>query len=61
MADRFTVACLATVSDPVLRTLPLIGSVDQVVDSTDVLQAPATYRRLAALYTQHGSGPLTTT
>jgi Domain of unknown function (DUF4037) len=50
MADRFTEACLATVDDPFLRSLPLIGSVDQVVDNTAVLQAPQTYRALAALY-----------
>ncbi len=50
LADRFTDACLSTVQDPALRALPLIGSVDQLVDSTDVLQSPVTYRRLAALY-----------
>lgn len=50
MADRFTEAWLATVTDPTLRTLPLIGAVDQVVDSTDVLSTPRTYRRLAGLY-----------
>lgn len=50
MADRFTDACLATVTDPVLRALPLVGAVDQVVDSTDVLQHPLRYRRLAPLY-----------
>lgn len=50
MADRFTQACLATVSDPALRGLPPIGSVDQVVDSADVLSVPARYRCLGALY-----------
>jgi len=50
MADRFAEACLATVTDPALRTLPLIGAVDQVVDNTDVLSNPAIYRRLAGLY-----------
>jgi hypothetical protein len=50
MADRFVDACLMTVTDPSLRSLPLIGAVDQVVDSTDVLQAPTVYRRLTALY-----------
>jgi hypothetical protein len=52
MADRFTEACLATVDDSELRELPLIGSVDQVVDNADVLQNPGLYRRLAALYVQ---------
>lgn len=50
MADRFGEACAATVSDPTLNRLPLIGAVDQVVDSTQVLSTPTTYRRLAALY-----------
>jgi hypothetical protein len=51
MADRFTEACLATVTDRELQDLPLIGAIDQVVDSTDVLETPRSYRRLAALYT----------
>jgi hypothetical protein len=50
MADRFADACLATVSLPELRKLPLIGSVDHVVDSTDVLESPEHFRRLAGLY-----------
>lgn len=50
MADRFTAACLATVSDPALRALPLVGAVDQFVDNVDVLSAPERYRRLAVLY-----------
>jgi hypothetical protein len=52
MADRFTEACLATVDDSELRELPLIGSVDQLVDNADVLQDPGLYRQLAALYVQ---------
>ena len=52
MADRFAEACLETVTDPELRALPLIGSVDQVVDSTDVLSTPRHCRWLAALYTR---------
>ena len=50
MADRFTEALLAGVTDPQLSALPPIGAVDQVVDSTDVLSDPACYRRLATLY-----------
>lgn len=50
LADRFADACLATVRDPALRALPLIGGVDQVVDSTDVLEHPSAWRRLGALY-----------
>lgn len=49
-ADRFTADCLRRVEDPWLRGLPLIGSVDQVVDSTDVLADTPTFRRLRALY-----------
>jgi hypothetical protein len=50
MADRFVDACLAQVSDPLLRRLPLVGSVDQFVDSTDVLSDPVRCRRLASIY-----------
>jgi hypothetical protein len=55
MADRFTDALMASVSDPVLRGLPPIGAVDQIVDNTDVLTTPALYRRLAALYVTDGA------
>lgn len=37
-AERFVDACLARVRDPKLRAAPLIGSIDQWVDSTDVLE-----------------------
>ncbi|HVU78532.1 MAG TPA: DUF4037 domain-containing protein [Gaiellaceae bacterium] len=47
--DRFAEACLARVADPALRTLPPIGAVDQLTDSTDVLD-PLRRRSLAALY-----------
>jgi hypothetical protein len=50
MADRFTQALLATVADPALLALPLIGGVDQVADSTDVLQDPRVFRQLGVLY-----------
>ncbi|MEP6851445.1 MAG: DUF4037 domain-containing protein [bacterium] len=49
-ADRFAAACFDTVNDDALRRLPPIGSVDQVVDSVDVLSSPGRYRRLIALY-----------
>ena len=55
MADRFTHALLDTIADPGLRGLPLIGGVDQVVDSTDILSAPQQYRRLAVLYADRSS------
>jgi hypothetical protein len=47
---RFVDACLAEVEDPWLRSLPLVGAVDQFSDSTDVLSDPAGLRRLSALY-----------
>lgn len=50
MAGRFVEACVRTVSDPALKALPLIGAVDQVCDSTDLLSDPAGYRRLAGPY-----------
>jgi Domain of unknown function (DUF4037) len=51
MADRFTEASMATVTDPALCDMPPVGAIDQVVDSTEVLETPQSYRRLAALYT----------
>ena len=50
MSDRFVDACLARVVDPWLRALPLVGSVDQMVDSTDVLSVAARASHLRALY-----------
>ena len=50
MADRFSDALLATIGDAALRRLPLIGGVDQHIDSTDVLQDPRVFRRTASLY-----------
>lgn len=49
-ADRLVDACLAAVADPWLRSLPLVGSIDQLVDSTDVLSDPETARRLRGWY-----------
>lgn len=49
-ADRFVAACLAQVEDEALRALPLVGSVDQLADSTDALSAPLVARRLGAVY-----------
>ncbi len=50
MADRYADALSDTITDPWLRTLPLTGSVDQIVDNTDVLERPDLCRRLAPLY-----------
>ena len=50
LADRFTEALVQTIDDPWLRRLPLIGSIDQHTDSTDVHTDPRLYRRTASLY-----------
>jgi Domain of unknown function (DUF4037) len=50
-ADRFAAAGHAGITDPWLRGLPPVGSVDQNADSTDVLAAIGVARRLRALYT----------
>jgi hypothetical protein len=49
-AGRFVDACLRAIDDPRLRELPLVGSVDQFADSTDVLAYPARAVRLRAVY-----------
>lgn len=49
-SGRFVDACLEAVGDPWLRSLPLVGGIDQWVDSTDALSYPATARRAAAMY-----------
>jgi uncharacterized protein DUF4037 len=47
---RFVDACLEQVSDERLRALPLVGGIDQVADSTDVLSSPRMFDELAATY-----------
>jgi Domain of unknown function (DUF4037) len=49
-SSRFVDACLEGISDPWLRSLPLVGGIDQFVDSTDVLSEPDTFRGLARVY-----------
>lgn len=49
-ADRFAAACREAVTDRWLRSLPLVGSIDQFADSTDVLSNASRARRLAAIY-----------
>lgn len=49
-AERFVDACLARVQDPELKELPLVGSIDQFADNTDLLSNPAAYRRLLGIY-----------
>ena len=51
MAERFVGACRSTVDDEFLAGCPLVGSVDQVTDSTDVLSVGRRARQLRELYT----------
>ncbi|MEV1026894.1 DUF4037 domain-containing protein [Streptomyces sp. NPDC050264] len=39
-AERFTAALIARITDPAVRALPMVGAVDQFIDSTDVLGRP---------------------
>ncbi len=50
-ADRFASAIGGAIADPEVRSIGFAaGSVDQFVDSTDVLTNPIAYRRLRTLY-----------
>jgi hypothetical protein len=50
-ADRFAKAAERAITDATVRQLPrLIGSVNQWVDATDVLERPAILQRLRAAY-----------
>jgi hypothetical protein len=49
-SGRLVDACLAKLSDGWLRSLPLVGGIDQIADSADVLSDPGVVRRLRALY-----------
>jgi hypothetical protein len=49
-AGRFASATIDTVDDSFLRALPRVGSIDQVVDSTDVSSHGDVARRFAAVY-----------
>ena len=48
--DRFAEACLAAIQDEWLKGQPLAGSVDQFVDSTDVLSSAYRSQCLANIY-----------
>ena len=50
-AERFAAACFATVADPLLRSLPPLGGIDQFADSTDTA-TPAAARAVRAFYRQ---------
>jgi hypothetical protein len=51
-AGRFVDATLQRVRDEWLRAQPLVGGIDQYVDSTDVLSAPALARRTRFVYSE---------
>jgi hypothetical protein len=53
-ARRFTEACQERVTDPWLRSLPLIGAIDQWADSSDLTDFLGVYRRATALYEPNG-------
>ncbi|MGI5440496.1 DUF4037 domain-containing protein [Streptomyces shenzhenensis] len=50
-AERFTRALKARIEDPALRDLPVVGAVDQFIDSTDVLSRPDLTRAAARALT----------
>jgi Domain of unknown function (DUF4037) len=49
-SGRFVDACLERITDPGLRALPLVGSIDQLADSTDLLSKPAVVAPARAFY-----------
>jgi hypothetical protein len=51
-SGRFVDACLARVTDPWLKSLPLVGAIDQFADSTDVLSSSYSerFRALGNIY-----------
>lgn len=56
-AERFTRALTAAVTDPEVAALPLVGAVDQVVDSTEVLSHPDRLRTAGWLAAGKGRAP----
>jgi len=50
MAERFVAACRTGLDDAFLADCPLVGSIDQVTDSTDVLSVGRRARLLRGLY-----------
>lgn len=50
-AERFAAAIDVAIADPKVRSIPAkAGSVDQVTDSTEVLEGPEVYGKLRVLY-----------
>jgi hypothetical protein len=58
-ADEITGAIAAEIEDPAIRSLPIIGSLDQVTDATAVVESPARARRMMAALLDDGEpGPI---
>lgn len=58
-AEEMIAALRAEIADPTLRALPIIGALDQVSDSTPVVEAPARARAaMAALFDDGEAGPV---
>lgn len=51
-SGRYVDACLAEVADPWLKSLPLVGGIDQFTDSTDIVSSSYAdrFREVGALY-----------
>jgi hypothetical protein len=58
-AEQIIAALRAQIDDPALRALPTIGALDQVSDSTPVVEAPTRARAaMAALFDDREAGPV---
>jgi len=55
-AGRFTAALIEAIADPQVRRLPVIGAVDEFIDSTDALEDTGFLRAIAAVSSAAGSG-----
>jgi hypothetical protein len=56
---RFAEACQTAIDDDDLRALPLVGSIDQFVDSTDVLAASGRSRAMQGFFERLWARPAT--
>ena len=56
-SGRYVDACLAQVTDPWLKSVPLVGGIDQFTDSTDILGSGYAdrFRQIGALYARWGA------
>lgn len=54
-AERFTEALIARITDPAIGSLPTIGTVDQFIDSTDVLNRPELTRAATHVTVSQGT------